>query len=123
MGYRLLPWILEQEQEELKLIEKRWRPRDLLFIAQAQALLRDITGRYKHLSAARDEMVTLDRGSQYILYLSRMRVCLRQAHFNWKGDQLTFLRAVASFYSDYGAVLRLLKQDSMRGKLVPHSNP
>ena len=64
-------------------------------------------------------MVTLDRGAKYIGYLTRMRYWFRQAKFNWKGDQLVFIRAVAGFYSDYGAIIRLLKEDSARGKLPP----
>lgn len=63
-------------------------------------------------------MATLDRGSLYVKYLTRMRFYVRQAHFTWKADQLVFIRAVAAFYSDYGAVLRLLKEDSQRGKLT-----
>lgn len=115
MAYRLLPWVLDEERDDIKLVDKRWQPKDLLFTAQAQALLRDLVRRYDHLAAARDEMQTLDRGSLYIKYLTRMRFAVRQAHFNWKGDQLTFMRAVAAFYSDYGAVLRLLQEDSQRG--------
>ena len=62
-------------------------------------------------------METLDRGSLYIKYLTKMRFSVRAAHYTWKGDQLKFIRAIAAFYSDYGAVLRLLKEDSQRGKL------
>lgn len=119
MAYRLLPWLLDQEREHLKLVEQRWRPTDLLWVAQARYLLQDITQRYRHLGAAREEMVTLDRGAQYIKLLTRMRMYLRQAHFTWKGDQLMFIRSVASFYSDYGAILRLIKEDSARGLLTP----
>ena len=118
MVYRILPWILDQERDQLKLVEKRWRPTDLLLVPQAQILLKDITWRYKTLATALDEMQSLDRGSLYIKYLTRMRLYLRQAHYNWKADQLVFLRAVAGLYTDYGAVLRLLKEDSVRGKLT-----
>ena len=120
MEYRLLSRILEQEAAEIRRVEKRWQPKSLLFIPQSLAILRDIRSRYKALDGARDEMVTLDRGAQYIGHLSRMRISLRQAFLYWKGDQLTFLRAVTSFYHEYGALLRLLKQDSMRG-LLPHT--
>lgn len=118
MVYRILPWILDQERDQLKLVEKRWRPSDLLLAPQAQILLKDIAWRYKTLTTARDELQSLDRGFVYIKYLTRMRLYLRQAHYSWKADQLVFLRAVAGFYSDYGAVLRLIKEDSARGKLT-----
>lgn len=119
MEYPHLYAILEEEAAEIRRIEKRWQPKSLLFIPQARALLLDLERRYGHLEDARDEMMSLDRGAQYISYLGRMRVSLRQALIYWKGDQLTFLRAVTNFYSDYGAVLRLLRQDSMRGLLPP----
>lgn len=117
MEYRLLPWLLEEEAGDIKPVEKIWQPKDLLFVPQAQALLRDVVRRYTHLAAASDEMESLDRGSLYIKHLTRMRFAVREAHFTWKGDQLKFVRAIAAFYSDYGAVLRLLKEDSQRGKL------
>lgn len=76
--------------------------------------------RYAQLSEALDELASLDRADRYVKLLRRMRVWYRQANFFWRGDQLTFLRAVAGFYSDYGAILRLLKQDYDRGKFDPH---
>jgi hypothetical protein len=89
----------------------------LLYVAQAKALLNDLSQRYKYLSTARDELETLRRADRYIKYLTRMRFFLRQANFTWKSDQLVFLRAVAGFYSDFGAILRLLKEDTDRGEL------
>jgi hypothetical protein len=118
VGYRLLPWIIEQERGQLLSIHNRWRPHDLLFIQQARATLRDMASRFSHLEQARDELESLPRGERYIKALTRMRIFLRQAGFTWKGDQLVFLRAAAGFYSDYGVVLRLLKEDSDTGKLV-----
>ena len=117
MVYQLLPWLLADEAGSIKPVENTWRPKDLLHVAQAQALLRDVTRRYTHLDAARDEMETLDRGALYVKYLTRMRLALRAANFAWQADQLMFIRAIAAFYSDYGAVLRLLQEDSQRGKL------
>jgi len=117
--FRLLPWILDQEVGQIKLTEHRWRPTNLLFVSQARLLLQDLERRYRYLVAARHEMEMLDRAGLYVKRLTRMRLYLRQAHFNWKGDQLVFIRAVSGFYSDYAAILRLLKQDSMRGILTP----
>lgn len=117
MEYKVLPWVLRQERDDIQVIQKRWQPKDLLFLAQAKETLRDLDRRYSFLNTAQDELLTLDRGSLYIKLLSRMRLLLRQAHFTWRGDQLSFLRAVSRFYTDYGAVLRLLKEDSLRGKL------
>jgi hypothetical protein len=116
MPYQFLPAILDDAQADIHRLEHRWQPKDLLFLSQAQETLRDLLKRYNQLLAARDEMQTLDRATRYMGYLSRLRFSLRVAHFTWKGDQLAFIRAVSAFYSDYGAVLRLLKEDSMRGK-------
>ena len=95
-------------------------PRDLVQIHQAKAFLEDMRIRYAELSEASDELLSLDRSDRYIKALQRMRIWFRQANFFWKGDQLTFLRAVAGFYSDFGAIMRLLKQDYDRGKFDTH---
>jgi hypothetical protein len=81
-------------------------------------MLKDVRSRYDSLELARDELVTLEYAPKYIKYLRRMRIWLREASFAWKADQLRFLKSVAGFYSDYGAVLRLLKTDQLRGKFV-----
>ena len=99
-------------------IHNRWRPQNLLFVAQTRALLLDLVSRYKYLAAARSELETLPRADRYIKSLTRMRFALRQAHYVWKADQLTFIRAVSEFYSDFGAILKLLKEDADSGKLV-----
>lgn len=95
-------------------------PHDLVQLHQAKAFLADMAGRYITLHEARDELASLDRAPRYLKLVRRLRIWLRQANFFWKGDQLTFLRAVAGYYSDYGAVLRLLKQDHDRGKFNAH---
>lgn len=95
-------------------------PKSLVNLMQAKASLHDIGVRYAQLVEASDELASLDRADRYLKALKRMRIWLRQANFFWRGDQLTFLRAVAGFYSDYGAVLRLLKQDYDRGKFDAH---
>jgi hypothetical protein len=83
---------------------------------QVQLILKDIQSRYANLEVARDEFKLLENASKYFKYLQRMRIWVRDAGFAWKADQLRFLKSVAGFYSDYGAVLRLLKMDQLRGK-------
>lgn len=119
MEYRLLPWILEQADDQFRSLDWKWRPDHLLPVSQVRHFLQDLVRRYTRLMAARDEISTLDRAHKYVGYLTRMRIYLRQANHAWKADHLTFIRAVAGFYSDYGAVLRLLKEDTVRGKLTP----
>ena len=116
MAYRLLPWILQQEGDSFQHVERRWRPTNLLYVQQSRALLKDMESRYKHLAAAEDELALLERANVYIQYLQRMRIRLRQAGYVWRLDQLRFIQSVASFYSDYGAILRLLKIDQSRGR-------
>lgn len=118
MAFRLLPQLLDLEREQIRFVDKRWQPRGLLFTSQARAILDDLNRRYKTLSEAREEMLALPRGPKYVAYLTRMRFFLREAHFVWKGDQLRFIRASAGFYTDYGTVLRFLKEDSEQGDLV-----
>lgn len=119
MQYRLLPWILEQEGTDFQRIEQRWRPTSLLFLQQVRALLKDMAARYEHLAAAQEELQGLDRAAKYIKFLHRMRLWLRRCHYVWKADQLAFLQATAGFYADYGATLRLLKNDEARGLFDP----
>jgi hypothetical protein len=95
-------------------------PRNLLQASQVRLLLKDMQARYRYLASAEDELSTLDRADRYIRATKRMRLLLKQALLFWKGDQLAFLRATAAFYVDYGAILRLLKQDRDRGKFDSH---
>jgi hypothetical protein len=114
--YRLLPWLLQQEGGSFQPLEKRWRPTGLLYVQQSRALLKDMADRYRHLSAAESELASLERANVYIQLLQRMRIRLRQSGYVWKLDHLRFIQSVASFYSDYGAILRLLKIDQSRGR-------
>ena len=91
-------------------------PRDLVQLHQAKAFMVDMEWKFAELSDALVELSSLDRADRYVKLLRRMRIWFRQSNFFWRGDQLTFIRAVAGFYSDYGAILRLLKQDQERGK-------
>lgn len=116
MEYLLLPWILRQEGDSFQKLERHWRPTNLLFVRQSQLLLKDMAKKYEHLSAAEDELATLERANVYIQCLRRMRIRLRQAGYVWKLDQLRFIQSVAGFYSDYGAIMRLIKIEQSRGR-------
>ncbi len=116
MAYRLLPWILEQEGDSFQRLDRHWRPQNLLFVRQSQLLLKDMQRRYRYLSEAQDELERLDRANVYVQLLTRMRIRLRQAGYVWKLDHLRFMQSVASFYSDYGAIMRLLKIEQSRGR-------
>jgi len=83
---------------------------------QVLLILKDVESRFANLELARDELKTLEYASKYLKYLQRMRLWTRDAKFAWKGDQLRFLKSVSGFYSDYGAILKLLKRDQLRGK-------
>lgn len=119
MGYPYIRWVLQQEDgTEFQSIHQRWRPRTLFLQHQVRLLLKDMQARYTDLELARQELATLEYAAKYLKYLARMRIWIRDAHFAWKADQLKFLKSVAGFYSDYGAVLRLLKFDELRGKFT-----
>jgi hypothetical protein len=119
VDYSLLKWIIRQEAGQFQQVTNRWRPTDLLMVQQEKRFLEDMVNRHRHLVAAEDEIRTLNRADKYIRKITRMRLWLRQAHFAWKANHLAFLEAVAGFYTDYGAVLWLLKNDQARGVLSP----
>lgn len=94
-------------------------PKSLFQQAQIRLVLQDMRKRYLYIVEAKDEIKTLDRAALYFKLYKRMVFDLRRAYLFWKGDHLAFIRAVAAFYSDYGAILNLLKQDYDRGKFKP----
>jgi hypothetical protein len=120
--YQYIPWILEQEGSDFQSVHERWRPKNLFMLRQVQLILKDVRARYDLLELAREELATLKYAAKYIKYLQRMRIWVREANFAWRADQLRFLKSVAGFYSDYGAVLRLLKMDQMRGQFTEPAN-
>ena len=121
MQYQLLPLLLEQEGDQFYNVSKNWRPKNLLPDPFRRNLLKDAERRFKALVEAEGELRSLDRGHVYIQILRRMRLTTRTAQFAWRFDDLKFLESIASFYTDYGTVLRLLKFDSARGRL--NDNP
>jgi len=117
--YPNLSWILEQEpSQDFQSIHQVWQPRKLLFLRQVQILLKDIEARYLNLELAQHELQLLEYAPKYIKYLRRMRLWVRQAAFAWQADHLKFIKSVAAFYADYGAVLRMLRIDQQRGKFT-----
>lgn len=121
--YHYIQWILEQEgRSEFQSVKQRWRPKSLLMLRQVQLLLKDIQSRYASLELARSELQTLKYAAKYLKYLQRMRLWVRDADFSWHSDQLRFIKSVSGFYADYGAVLRLLKTDQLRGTFTEPAN-
>lgn len=120
MQYELLPQILRQEGTDFQQVENFWRPQELLLVQQVVRLLHDMQGRYNVLAGAHEELQTLIRADRYIRLLKDMRLALREAGFQWKADQLKFIRAAARFYSDYGTVLRFLRFEQQRGTFSHH---
>lgn len=118
MQYPLLRWIVEQEGAGFQSVQNRWRPTDLLYVGQVRALLHDMERRFQQLEEARSELGTLERAEKYIKVLTRLRLWLRQAYYNWKANHMVFLQAVSGFYSEYGYLLRFLKFDHARGRLA-----
>jgi hypothetical protein len=115
VAYPILKQIIRQEGTHFQQVENFWRPQELLLLQQVRSLLHDMQDRYNHMAAARDELQTLVESDRYIKLLLDMRLALREANFQWKADQLRFLRASSRFYSDYGAILRLLRFEQLRG--------
>jgi hypothetical protein len=114
---RLLPWILEQEAGNFRVVERLWRPTNLLVEPYRRNMLKDIESRYVRLEGALDEITELPRADVYIRLFTRMRLLVRQAKVAWRFDDLSFLQAVGGFYTNYGALLRHLQDDKARGRL------
>lgn len=118
MQYTLLPSILEQEGSQFYNVSQKWQPKNLIPDPYRRNLLKDAQQRFSALSDAEGELRTLDRAHLYVQVLRRMRLTVRTAQFAWKFDDLKFLESIATFFTDYGTVLRLLKFDSARGRLT-----
>lgn len=117
MQYRLLPHILEHEGAQFYNVSQKWQPKGLIPDPYRRNLLKDAQRRFKVLTAAEDEFRTLERAHLYVQILRRMRFTIRDAQFSWRFDDLKFLTSIASFFNDYGAVLRQLRYDKARGRL------
>lgn len=117
MLYELLPKVLEQEGSNFYQVGKKWQPKNLIPDPYRRNLLKDAQERFNTLSLAERELRTLSRAHLYVQTLRRMRLTIKRAQFSWRTDDLKFLAAVASFFEDYGSVLRFLKEDEARGSL------
>ena len=118
MQYRLLPWILDQEQGQFQQINRVWRPTGLLPEPYRRSLLTNIRDRYNTVFSALDEFKTLDRADVYIRLVHRMRLTMKTANYAWRFNDLAFFQAITNFYTDYGTILRLLATDQARGRLT-----
>lgn len=116
MPYRFLPQILEQEGPQFYRLDRRWKPQNLIPDPYRRNLLKDAQGRQSLLEEAEGEFQTLTRATYYMSILRRMRLVLREAKFAWRSDDLKFLEAITSFFTDYGTILRNLRIEQARGR-------
>lgn len=117
MQFVHLPKILDQSGGEFYRIDRKWQPRNLIPDPYRRNLLKNAQEKYNQLTIAEDEFRTLERAHLYIQILRRMRLTIKDAQFSWRTDDLKFLASIASFFTDYGTLLRILKEDEARGKL------
>lgn len=111
--------MLRQEGTSFQDVSDIWKPTQLLFIAQVRDLLHDMQDKFNEASAATEEFLTLVRSDRYLKQLTDMRLALREAHFQWKANQVRFLNAASKFYSQFGAMLRFLRWEAQRGTFTP----
>jgi len=120
--YELLPKVLKQENSQFFKVDRTWQPKDLIPDPYRRNLLKDAQEKFNELSLAEREFRTLDRAHLYVKSLRRMRLTIKDAQFAWRHDDLKFLAAIASFFQDYGTILRFLKEDQARGRLKNDDN-
>lgn len=111
--------MLRQEGTSFQDVSDIWKPTELLYMAQVRDLLHDMQGRYNEVAAATEEFQTLPRSDRYFKELAEMRMSLREAHFQWKSNQVRFLNAASKFYANFGAMLRFLRWELQRGTFHP----
>jgi hypothetical protein len=114
--YLILPKLVEQEGTAFYRQTYRWQPKNLIPDPYRRNLLKDAQARFTMLEKAEDELQTLIRAPLYIKILRRMRFAVRNAKYAWRTDDLRFLDLIASFFIDYGIVLRNLKIEQARGQ-------
>lgn len=122
MQYKLLPKILRQEGGQFYRIDRKWQPKNLIPDPYRRNLLKDAQNRFEELDEAEREFRTLTRAPLYVQILRRMRLLIKDAQFSWRTDDLKFLEAISHFFTDYGIVLRALKDDDARGQLKNKGN-
>jgi hypothetical protein len=114
--YLILPGLVEQEGTDFYRNTFRWQPKNLIPDPYRRRLLKDAQARFSRLEVAEDELQSLVKAPLYIKILRRMRLTVRDAKFAWRTDDLKFLGSIASFFIDYGIVLRNLKIEQARGQ-------
>ena len=119
MQYSTILRMLQQEGTDFQDVSDIWKPTQLLLMAQVREMLHDMQGRYDEASSASEEFQTLPRSDRYFKQLTEMRMALREAHFQWKSNQMRFLTAASKFYSNFGAMLRYLRWELQRGTFSP----
>lgn len=117
MQFVLLPQILDQLGGQFYRVDRTWQPKDLIPDPYRRGLLKNVQENYNQLTAAEDEFRALQRAHLYIQIIRRMRLTVKDAQFSWRTDDLKFLESIASFFTDYGILIRTLKEDEARGKL------
>ncbi len=111
--------MLRQEGTSFQDVTDIWKPTQLLLMAQVRELLHDMQGRYDEAAGATTELESLPRSDRYFKELAEMRMALREAHFQWKANQVRFLNAASKFYANFGAMLRFLRWELQRGTFTP----
>jgi hypothetical protein len=111
--------MLREEGTHFQDVSDIWKPTQLLYTAQVRGLLNDMQGKFDEASAAGEEFQNLPRSDRYFKQLTEMRLALREAHFQWKANQVRFLSAASKFYSNFGAMLRFLRWEAQRGTFTP----
>lgn len=109
--------VLTAEGSHFYRIDHRWQPKNLIPDPYRRNLLKDAQARYSRITKAEDEFQRLIRAPLYIGILKRMRLTIKDAQFAWRTDDLKFIRAISSFFKDYGTVIHNLKIDEARGRL------
>jgi hypothetical protein len=111
--------LLDEEAGSFQRLDNTWRPKDLFFELQTQALMRDMRHRYEALKTLEGDLKRLPRADLYLKLTRQLSFIIRRAKFVRQFNQLVFGQAVAEFYTAYGQVLRYLRIDQARGLLQP----
>ncbi len=119
MSFSVLPNILNQEGSSFQSLGYGWKPVGLFTEMQTFKMMTDLTSRYNGLLGAQEEMAQLARSEMYLKLLRRMGFNVRRAKYAKRSNHLTFARAFADFYADYGMTLRYLKYEQARGTFDP----
>lgn len=114
MRPNLLKMVQDQQFAQRNL---SWRPTNVLDPVFGRGLLNTVRDWLKAFEACLPELEGLDRKTAYILQFQKLRLAFRQAQYSWRVDDLQFIEAIQTFFSTYGAILKLLKIDELRGLL------